>query len=66
MKWKVGDAFLSYMDDKPIEMVQKFVMLKKIMDFNYQLNTLGWAPGVYIIRVVVGDEVLTDKITVGK
>lgn len=36
------------------------------MDFNYQLNTSGWTPGVYIIRVVVGDEVLTDKITVGK
>lgn len=28
MKWKVRDAFLSYMDDKPIKMVQKFVMLK--------------------------------------
>ncbi len=35
------------------------------MGFNYQLNTSGWTPGVYIIRVV-GDEVLTDKITVGK
>lgn len=40
--------------------------VKKIMDSNYQLNTSGWTPGVYIIRVVVGDEVLTDKITVGK
>ena len=44
----------------------KVLDVKKLTDSNYQLNTSGWTPGIYIIRVVVGSEIFTEKITVGK
>lgn len=44
----------------------KVLGVKKLVDSNYQLNTSGWTPGIYVIRVVVGTEILTEKITVGK
>lgn len=44
----------------------KVLGVKKLVDSNYQLNTSGWTPGIYVIRVVAGTEILTEKITVGK
>lgn len=40
--------------------------VKNLTDSTYQLNTSGWKSGLYVIRVVVGDEVLSDKMVVGK
>lgn len=36
----------------------------KIKGNNYYLNTNGWNPGLYVIRVVVDGKVYTEKITV--
>jgi hypothetical protein len=33
-----------------------------LSDSRYQLDTTGWASGVYVVRVVRGDEVYTEKI----
>lgn len=40
--------------------------VKNLINTTYQLNTSGWIPGLYVVRAVIGDEVLTEKITVGK
>lgn len=40
--------------------------VKNLVNTTYQLNTSGWTPGLYVVRAVIGDEVLTEKITVGK
>lgn len=40
--------------------------VKNLTKPSYQLNTSEWVPGEYVIRVVMGDEVFTDKLTVEK
>ena len=44
----------------------KVLDVKNLKTFTYQLNTLGWEPGIYLVRAVIGNDVLTEKITVGK
>ena len=31
---------------------------------NYTIDTTGWRPGVYIVRAIIGDEVLNEKVIV--
>jgi hypothetical protein len=33
-------------------------------DNYYQLNTAGWPIGIYVVRVVRGEEVYTEKIQI--
>ena len=37
---------------------------EKVTDTSLAIDTTGWKPGVYIVRAVVGDEVLTEKVVV--
>ena len=44
----------------------KVLDIRNLKAFTYQLNTSGWAPGIYVVRAVIDGEVFTEKITVGK
>lgn len=41
----------------------KIFDIKNLTEPTYQLNTSGWKYGLYVVRVVVGNEVLTDTMT---
>ena len=40
------------------------VFCEKVDGSNYAIDTTGWKPGVYIVRAIIGDEVLNEKIIV--
>ncbi|MBE6257837.1 MAG: hypothetical protein E7103_07760 [Prevotella sp.] len=31
---------------------------------SFTIDTTGWKPGVYVVRAVIGDEVLNEKVIV--
>ena len=39
----------------------KKVFGKKISGTFYTIDTTGWEPGVYIIKAIIGEEVLSEK-----
>lgn len=44
----------------------KVLEVKGMTDLSYTMDTSGWTSGMYVTRVIIGDEILTEKITVGK
>ena len=42
----------------------KKVFSKEVSGTSYIIDSIGWVPGVYIIKVTIGSEELTEKITV--
>lgn len=43
---------------------QRMVSEKIAGVLEYTLDTTGWKPGIYIVRVEINGEILTEKITV--
>ena len=37
---------------------------KEIEGTSFTIDTTGWKPGVYVVRAIIGDEVLTEKVIV--
>lgn len=31
---------------------------------DYSINTTGWKPGVYVVRAIIGNDVLSEKVVV--
>ena len=42
----------------------KKVFDQKIESFDFTVDTMGWEPGVYIVKATIGDEELTEKVIV--
>lgn len=40
------------------------VFCQEVDGTNYIIETMGWKPGVYIVRAIIGDEVLNEKVIV--
>ena len=40
------------------------VFSQEVDGTNYIIDTTGWKPGVYVVRAVIGDEVLNEKVVV--
>lgn len=40
------------------------VLVKEVEGNNYTFDTAGWESGIYIVRVTIGDEVLSEKVVV--
>ena len=40
------------------------VFSQEVDGTNYTIDTTGWRPGVYVVRAIIGDEVLNEKIVV--
>jgi hypothetical protein len=40
------------------------VFSQEVDGTNYIIDTTGWKPGVYVVRAVIGDEVLNEKVIV--
>ena len=47
-----------------IDILGKELVRKELSTFNSQLSTLNFAPGVYVLRLVGGDSVRTQKIVI--
>lgn len=57
--------------DNPVWTVEVFnattgecVYRQKVEGGSYTIDTTGWKPGVYIVRVTIGNEVLSEKVVV--
>ena len=37
---------------------------KQLNDFLYSIDTLGWKPGLYLIRAIIDNEALSGKVMV--
>ena len=57
---------LNDMDGEIAELMYKTVRKLEATDLSYTMDTSGWTSGMYVTRVIIGDEILTEKITVGK
>ena len=40
------------------------ILKQKVEGAEQTISTSGWQPGIYVVRVTIGDEVLTEKIVV--
>lgn len=44
----------------------KVLEVKGLTNLSYMMDTSGWTSGMYVTRIIIGDKILTEKITVGK
>ena len=40
------------------------IFYKQLNDFLYSIDTLGWKPGLYLIRAIIDNEALSGKVMV--
>lgn len=40
------------------------ILIPEVGIDNYTFDTAGWESGIYIVRVTIGDEVLSEKVVV--
>ena len=40
------------------------VFSREVEGTSFTIDTTGWKPGVYVVRAVIGDEVLNEKVIV--
>ena len=40
------------------------VFCQKMTEPSCSIDTTGWKPGVYVVKAIIGDEVLTEKVIV--
>lgn len=42
----------------------KKIFSKEVSGTTYTIDTTGWEPGVYIIKAIIGEETLSEKVVV--
>ncbi len=59
-----GEACLTWILEIYNARTGRKMIRKELYDNLYNVNTTGWEPGIYIIQVTIGEEILSEKIVV--